>query len=258
MEVYFLGTGGATATAARDNTSLLIKDGGDKLTLIDCPGSIIVKIKKLGFAPQQVKSILITHIHTDHIYGLPGFVHALMLEELQLNLFGSSETIHFCKNLLDLFLLRGEKIRCRFNFKTLDSGDEFKLGKLFGGHVMHVPHKTSSLAFYFGSRQGQGEWLYSGDTPIFAPLFKKAAGIDTLIHDCSVPSRFFKEFPYLSEMHTNSLDLGRWAQEAGVKRLVPIHLFGELNYSLSEIEEEIRQHYTGELFIPNDLDKIDV
>ena len=257
MKVYFLGTGGAMATVARDNSALLI-NWEEELILIDCPGSVITKIKKLGFAPQKVTSILITHIHTDHIYGLPGFVHALMLEEIQLNLYGSSETIHFCKKLLDLFLLRREKIRCRLNFIILSSGDDFKLGSLLWGRVMHVPHKASSLAYYFVCRQRKSEWLYSGDTPIFAPLFKQAAGIDTLIHECSAPSRFFKEFSYLPGMHTNSLELGRWAQKAGVKRLVPVHLFGELGYSLTEIEDEIRRNYTGELFIPHDLDKIDV
>ena len=57
-------------------------------------------------------------------------------------------------------------------------------------------------------------------------------------------------------MHTDSLALGEMAQEAGVKHLVPCHFFGELDFSLDEIEREIRISYRGELTIPADFSKI--
>ena len=78
-DLYFLGTGGSIATEDRDNTSLLL-DTENRLILIDCPGSVIQKIRKLGFDPRQIKTILVTHVHPDHIYGLPSLVHSLMLQ----------------------------------------------------------------------------------------------------------------------------------------------------------------------------------
>jgi ribonuclease BN (tRNA processing enzyme) len=98
--------------------------------------------------------------------------------------------------------------------------------------------------------------LYSGDTPLHPPFFELAAGTDTLIHDCSVPSRYFLEYPFMPRMHTNALELGRMAQQAEVKRLIPCHFFGELAYDISEISAEIRQHYSGELIIPQDLMRV--
>jgi ribonuclease BN (tRNA processing enzyme) len=56
-------------------------------------------------------------------------------------------------------------------------------------------------------------------------------------------------------MHTNSLELGRLAEEAGVKALIPCHFFGEVEFSLKEIEEEVRQNYRGRLLIPKDLER---
>jgi len=58
VELKFLGTGGSVATEGRDNTSFLILFE-QELILVDCPGSVIPKIKKLH--------------HPDHIYGLPSF-----------------------------------------------------------------------------------------------------------------------------------------------------------------------------------------
>lgn len=54
-------------------------------------------------------------------------------------------------------------------------------------------------------------------------------------------------------MHTNSLDLGKACQEAGVKFLVPIHFLGEVNFSQAEIAREIRKHFRGRLLVPEDL-----
>ncbi len=59
-------------------------------------------------------------------------------------------------------------------------------------------------------------------------------------------------------MHTHALDLGRLCQEAEVRCLIPCHFFGELDFSLSEIEQEIKKNYQGKLIIPEDFEKIPV
>jgi ribonuclease BN (tRNA processing enzyme) len=80
--------------------------------------------------------------------------------------------------------------------------------------------------------------------------------IDYLIHDCSAPLRIFEEYPSLYAMHTDSLTLGKMAQEAEVKHLVPCHFFGEIDFSIGEIEEEIRKNFRGELTIPEDFSRL--
>jgi len=254
-ELYFLGTGGSVATPERDNTSLLLKLG-QTLILVDCSGSVIKKIKKLNFDPIQVDSILITHIHPDHVYGLPSFVHSLMLEESLVRLYGSEETIQFCRKLLDLFRLMREEIKIKVEFISLKPGEKFTLSDSLEINALEVPHSSSSLAFHLFFKEEKKELIYSGDSPVHSSLFKEAEGRDYLIHDCSAPSRFFDKYPSLCTMHTHSIALGKLSQEARIKCLIPCHFFGELEYSLSEIEEEIKQNYRGRLIIPKDLEKI--
>jgi hypothetical protein len=50
--------------------------------------------------------------------------------------------------------------------------------------------------------------------------------------------------------------LGRLAQQARIKRLAPVHFFGELDYSQDEIVAEICRNFTGGLILPRDLEKI--
>lgn len=257
VEIFFLGTGGSVATKERDNTSLLFSQR-DTLILVDCPGSVIQKIKKLGFIPHHLTSILITHIHPDHIYGLPSLVHSLMLDEGHINLYGTEETVTFCQQFLDLFHLREERIKTRINFVTLKNGQIFSLASVLQVTAIKVPHHSSSLAFYFNFLQENKRLMYSGDTPLYPPLFASVYKLDCLIHDCSAPSPFFKEYPSLYEMHTHSLQLGKLAQEARAKCLIPCHFFGELDFSLLEIEKEIRQNYRGRLILPRDFQKIKI
>jgi ribonuclease Z len=256
-ELCFLGTGGSIPRKKRNNASLVFNIKND-LVLVDCPGDAFNKIKMLGFDPRKIRSIFITHTHPDHIYGLPSLIHSLMLDEMSLSLYGSDETVQFCKKLLDLFDLRSRKVKCRIKFRKLEPDMSFCLHPSVHSLTVKTPHASSSLGIHFDFENGAVRLLYSGDTPVFEPLFKNTGIPDILIHDCSAPSRFFKQYPSLSKMHTSSLDMGKMAHRAGVRCLIPIHFFGGLDYSMDEIEKEIRKNYRNRLIIPNDLDKIQI
>jgi ribonuclease Z len=254
-EIGFLGTGGAVPSVERDNMSfVLIRD--ERSVLVDCPGGVFQKLKKLGLDPGSVGHIVVTHIHPDHVYGLPAFIHSLMLDEGTVVLWGSAETAEFCGRLLDLFGLRDKKILRRVAFRPLSPGREVEAEPGLGLSVLSVPHHSSSLAFRFALEPEGKSIAYSGDTPAHPPFFVWAGGSDVLIHDCSVPSRFFRDFPALAAMHTHALDLGRMSERAGIELLIPGHFFGEVEYDISEIEDEIRSGFTGRLIIPADLMRI--
>lgn len=251
-EIRFLGTGGAVPTAERDNMSFVLTRGGLSV-LVDCPGGAFAKVKALGLDPRAVGHIAVTHIHPDHVYGLPAFIHSLMLDAGEVVLWGSAETAAFCARLLDLFGLREKKILRRVSFRTLESGGRAELGPGARLSALAVPHHPSSLAFRIDLEDEGKSAAYSGDTPAFPPLFEWAAGCDALIHDCSAPSRFFWDFPDLARMHTHALDLGRLSGRAEVKLLVPGHFFGEAAFDMTEVEDEIRRGFSGRLVLPEDL-----
>lgn len=254
-EISFLGTGGASPTRERDSTSFLLESGRAKV-LVDCPGSVLQKIRKLNVDPREINAILVTHIHPDHIYGLPSLVHGLMLEEGAMTLFGSEESVLFCQKLLDLFGLQEEKIKMRIDWRRVSSHQEFEAAESVLVRPLRIPHHSSSLGYHFYLEEREWEMIFTGDTPLYTTLFEQAENVECLIHDCSAPSRFFEEYPVLQTMHTHSRELGEWSQKANVKCLIPCHFFGEVDFSLDEIEKEIRETYSGKLIVPHDFDRI--
>ena len=253
-EIYFLGTGGSVATAQRDNTSLLLRTNG-KLFLVDCPGSAAAKIRKLGFEPSGITAVFLTHVHPDHVYGLPSLIHSQMLIDGEILIIGSRVSVDFSRDLLDLFGLRRRKIKTRVRFRSLQPGQTVRIGGETAIRTLSIPHHPSSLAYHFYLKEGK-EVLLSGDTPVHRPLFEDARGIDCLVHDAGAPWRFFKKYPMLSRLHTSFLDLGRWSQDAGVGCLIPCHFLAEADSSAAEARREIRRHFKGRLVVPRDFQRV--
>jgi ribonuclease Z len=74
----FLGTSAAVASATRDNTSIVVQ-ADDRALLVDCGGSVVHRLRRLGMDPLLLTHVIVTHLHVDHAYGLPSLVRQLGL-----------------------------------------------------------------------------------------------------------------------------------------------------------------------------------
>ena len=79
LDVVFLGTAASVPSAGRGLSSMLVRRGGDRI-LIDCgEGTQRQLMRSTGLADLDV--ILITHLHADHVLGLPGLVKTFGLRD---------------------------------------------------------------------------------------------------------------------------------------------------------------------------------
>ena len=76
MELQFLGTGAGQPSKARNVSSLVLKllDEINEVWMFDCGEGTQRQILETTIKPRKVKKIFITHMHGDHIFGLPGFL----------------------------------------------------------------------------------------------------------------------------------------------------------------------------------------
>ena len=89
MEIIFLGTSSATPTLRRGLSSVaMIREG--ETVLFDCGEGTQFSFQKAGIPRRKFHRIFITHLHGDHIFGLPGLISTLNLNqrETPLTLYG--------------------------------------------------------------------------------------------------------------------------------------------------------------------------
>lgn len=73
LDLCLLGTGGTLPLANRWLTSLLVRYKGHAV-LIDCGEGTQIAAQKAGQSLKAVDKLLLTHLHADHISGLPGLL----------------------------------------------------------------------------------------------------------------------------------------------------------------------------------------
>ncbi len=74
FEVCLLGTGGMMPMPDRALTALMTRYGGRCILIDSGEGTQVGIMRKKGFSMQKLDAILLTHLHADHVAGLPGLL----------------------------------------------------------------------------------------------------------------------------------------------------------------------------------------
>lgn len=92
MDVFFLGTGAGMPAKARNVTSIVLKllEERGSIWLFDCGEATQHQILHTSIKPRRIEKIFITHLHGDHIYGLPGLLSSRSFQggESEVSLYG--------------------------------------------------------------------------------------------------------------------------------------------------------------------------
>jgi ribonuclease Z len=78
FSVTILGSSSAMPTSNRFPTSQVV-NLNERLFLIDCGEGTQIQLRKFGVKVGRINHIFISHLHGDHIFGLPGLISSLAL-----------------------------------------------------------------------------------------------------------------------------------------------------------------------------------
>ncbi|MHA2034499.1 MAG: ribonuclease Z [Candidatus Thorarchaeota archaeon] len=144
FEIVFLGTGGSIPTEGRNHPAIAIRFQGVVL-LFDAGEDVQRQYMRAGLGLNRPMAIFVSHIHADHVIGLPGLLLRMSLlgRQRPLEIFGPKELIEYVR-------MTRDSIGLGTTFETtVYAVDEGRLWGHNGLSVRAFPVKHRGLALGF-------------------------------------------------------------------------------------------------------------
>ncbi|KYD02225.1 ribonuclease Z [Bacillus atrophaeus] len=110
MELLFLGTGAGIPAKSRNVSSIALKllEERRSVWLFDCGEATQHQILHTSIKPRKIEKIFITHMHGDHVYGLPGLLGSRSFQggEDELTIYGPKGIRAFIETSLNVTATR--------------------------------------------------------------------------------------------------------------------------------------------------------
>lgn len=243
-----LGTGSAVQTAQRDNTAFAFRMNGVGV-LIDCPGSVPLKLRRTGFDPMHLAAVVITHTHLDHAYGLLSLVDNLRLLDrtAPLPVFAPREGLDRLRALLAVFDL--DRKSGFVDLRPIPSDERSVLWEHAGNrlYAMSVDHGPPAFAVRW-DLPGGGRAVYSSDTRPLDVLAEFGRGAELFIHEAT--HRDADAAIAQDHGHSTARQAGSLASRAGARRLLLVHVGRDVD--VEQWIAEAQTAYSGPVEIPSD------
>lgn len=247
--VHVLGSGSGWPTPRRDTSSLLI-GVADGWSLVECPGSIVHKLAVLGLLPGDLRRLILTHNHVDHIYGLAHLLQAMAIAgaPVTFELLAPRQTIETVHGVVETHGL-DDKHHPRLELVEIELSDEPQVVPVEGLRLRAVrtAHSRDTAALRFEA--GDVAVCYSSDTRPCEAVAQLARDADILWHECGGLHRQREAF---SQGHSSALEAGRIASEAGARRLALMHLGSRDDRELLECVQEASGAFEGPVALAED------
>ena len=252
----------------------------DRAYVIDCGLGVTNQFARTGIPFTAVRSIFITHHHPDHnveygpflligwVQGMPPSVEAFgpppLAQMTRDFLRAYKATIDFWVEDLKVKPLVPPVVKEVSAPGTVMQDDQVRVATTL---VQHPPVRPAlAYRFDFSDRS----IAFSGDTAPLEAVAALAKGASVLVHEAmyapalepyirsriaaGVPIHFEDYMAHMKVDHSAGEDVGRVAQQAGVKTLVLSHLTPGIDgIPDTTWRDEAAKHFTGEIVVARDL-----
>jgi len=188
LKITFLGTGAGIPAKQRNVSSLALhlenKEGA--IWLFDCGEATQHQILYTSIKLRRVEKIFITHLHGDHIYGLPGLLASRSFQgaETPLAVYGPRGIASFIETAL---LVSGTFIKYPLNVIEIDEGNILFENNQYVVTIAQLDHALPSYGFRVQQKDLPGpllmEKVKQANIPVGPVLQQLKNGVEVRLPD---------------------------------------------------------------------------
>ncbi|MCF0114266.1 MAG: MBL fold metallo-hydrolase [Erysipelotrichaceae bacterium] len=262
MKLIMLGTGNAVVTRIYNTCFVLEEDG--KCMLVDGGGGngILTQLQRAHLSCQNIHTIFVTHKHIDHLLGIIWIIRLITSGMSRGNYVGDvviyahDEVIEIllqlCKGTLQENQL--EWIGKRLHFVEVKDGECYELM----GHktTFFDIHSTKAKQFGFSMMLNDTDKLTCcGDEPYHECEEEYVKGSKWLLHEAFCLYSEREVFNPYKINHSTVKDACELAEKMKIDNLILYHTEEKnIEHRKSLYTKEGRMSYSGNLFVPDDLE----
>ena len=261
-----LGTGYALATRCYNTCFAITNDRGTLLVDAGGGNGILRQMEDAHLGFETVHDFFITHAHPDHLGGAVWVLRKVMTMmrggqfDGELHIYCHKTVRKGLEAITDLMLqkkfvkLIGERVL----FHDIEDGTQ---AQMCGFHVTVMDIRSTKL-LQFGfelTLSGGARLTCLGDEPCCGPCAERVRGTDWLLCEAFCLKAQADVFKPYEKHHSTVADAAALASELGVRHLVLWHTEDRcIERRKALYTAEARESYTGDLYVPDDLETIEL
>ena len=261
MKLHFLGTGAGgalncynTCFTVESNEEYLLVDGGGG-------NQILKQLKLANIDIKKIHNVFLSHNHTDHILGIiwlgRDVCHKMSFGGVykgNLNIYGSDESIKVLRHVIELLFPKIKQFEDRIFFNVVENNQILNINNINVKFFDINASKEKQFGLILNEKL-----VFCGDEPLKENLFSLAKNKEYLIHESLCLDSEKEIYNPYKLGHCTVKDASITADILKVKNLIILHTEDNNLQNRERLyTSEAKKYFSGKIFVPNDLEIIEI